>query len=83
MSSKDKKDLNQLIEPNTLMFVAIHEMSHLASKTIGHNDEFWTNFKFLLTEAVSIQIYTPIDYKKDNKEYCGMQIKDNPFFDSF
>lgn len=83
LSSKDKKDLNQLIEPNTLMFVAIHEMSHLASKTIGHNDEFWTNFKFLLTEAVSIQIYTPIDYKKDNKEYCGMQIKDNPFFDSF
>lgn len=83
LSSKDKKDLNQLIDPNTLMFVAIHEMAHLASKSIGHNDEFWTNFKFLLKEAVSIQIYTPIDYKKDNEEYCGMQIKDNPFFDSF
>ena len=30
--------------------------------------EFWTNFKFLLQQANEIQIYTPIDYKKNNQE---------------
>ena len=39
------------------MFVAIHELAHIASETIGHNDEFWNNFKFLLDNAVEIKIY--------------------------
>ena len=80
LSSENKKDLDNLIDENTLMFVAIHEMSHVATKSIGHTQEFWTNFKFLLQQANEIHIYTPIDYKKNNQEYCGMDIKDNPFF---
>ena len=80
LSSENKKDLNNLIDENTLMFVAIHEMSHVATKSIGHTEEFWTNFKFLLQQANEIHIYTPVDYKKINQEYCGMNIKDNPFF---
>ena len=55
-------------------------MSHVATKSIGHTEEFWSNFKFLLQQANEIQIYTPVDYKKTNQEYCGMNIKDNPFF---
>ena len=34
-----------------MTFVGIHELGHVMSKTIGHNDEFWSNFKFLLKEA--------------------------------
>ena len=82
LSSKDKNDLNHLIDENTLTFVALHELSHLASKSIGHNDEFWGNFKFILQEANKIHIYTPVDYSKQNKEYCGMNINDNPFFEN-
>ena len=78
--NKKKDDDKNLIDINTLMFVAIHEMAHVASVSIGHNDEFWTNFKFLLGEAKNAGIYTPIDYKKENKEYCGMTITDNPYF---
>ena len=63
------------------MFVALHELSHIASKSIGHTDEFWNNFKFLIEEASSINIYDPVDYKKDPKQYCGMTITDNPYFD--
>ena len=81
LSSESKKDNNNLIDENTLMFVALHELSHLATKSIGHNDEFWTNFKFILEEAEKINIYNPEDYKKKNKEYCGMTIKDNPYYD--
>lgn len=82
LSSKSKTDTKNMIDENTLTFVALHELSHLATKSIGHNDEFWNNFKFLIAQATAIQIYTPIDYKKQKQEYCGMQIKDNPYFDS-
>ena len=78
---KNKNGKGGLIDLNTLMFVAIHELAHVASESIGHTDEFWRNFKFLLQEAEKINIYVPEDYKKEPKEYCGMDITDNPYFD--
>jgi predicted metal-dependent hydrolase len=78
--NKQKKDNDNLIDENTLMFVALHEMAHVASKSIGHNEEFWDNFTFLIGEAEEIQIYTPIDYSKKNADYCGMTITNSPYF---
>ena len=75
------KNGDTLIDPNTLLFVAIHELSHIMTKSIGHKQEFWQNFKFMLENAKASNIYQPIDYKKTPKEYCGMTINDNPFFD--
>lgn len=72
---------NKLIDENTLTFVAIHEVAHTMTKSIGHKEEFWRNFKFLLTNAVAMGIYTPIDYKNKPQKYCGMDINDNPFYD--
>jgi hypothetical protein len=77
-----KKNEKELIDMNTLTFVAIHELSHVMTKSIGHKQEFWENFKFLLENAKEINIYNPVDYKKSPQEYCGMQITDNPFYDS-
>jgi len=71
----------KLIDENTLTFVGIHEISHIMTKSIGHKQEFWRNFKFLLQNAKQIGIYQPIDYKKKPKEYCGMDITDNPYYD--
>ena len=76
----EEKDNNKLIDENTLTFVAIHELSHITSKSIGHNNEFWDNFSFLLKHAVDIGIYQPIDYKKQPRKYCGMKISDNPYY---
>ena len=76
-----EKNGNQLIDANTLTFVALHELSHIATKSIGHKEEFWTNFKFLLEEASKIGIYEPIDYKKKPTRYCGTTINDNPYYD--
>ena len=78
--NKEKKDNDNLIDENTLMFVALHEMAHVASKTIGHNTEFCNNFEFLIKEGEEIQIYKPIDYSKQNAEYCGMTITSSPYF---
>jgi len=75
------KNGSALIDLNTLTFVAIHELSHLMTTSIGHKQDFWQNFKFLLENATKIKIYSPVDYKKENKSYCGMEITDNPLFD--
>jgi hypothetical protein len=76
----EKNNNGKLIDLNTLTFVAIHELSHVATKSVGHTPEFWANFKFLLQEAEKINIYKPVDYSKNPKKYCGMEINDNPYF---
>jgi hypothetical protein len=76
-----KKNTSELIDLNTLMFVAIHELSHIMTESVGHEPEFWANFKILLENAKEANIYDPQDYKKDPENYCGMQITDNPYFD--
>ena len=76
-----RKQNNDLIDIETLTFVGIHELAHVASVSVGHNREFWDNFKFLLEQAKSANIYNPVDYKKSPKEYCGMTISDNPYYD--
>ena len=68
------------IDENTLTFVALHELSHIATKSIGHTEEFWNNFKFLIQEAEAIGIYNVVDYKKTPQNYCGTEIKRNPYF---
>jgi hypothetical protein len=62
--NKDKENNDQLIDINTLTFVALHELSHIMTESIGHKQDFWQNFKFLLQNAKEASIYNPIDYKK-------------------
>ena len=79
--NKKKGDDDNLIDANTLMFVATHEIAHVMTKSVGHTEEFWNNFKFLLENAVELKLYTPVDYKKEPEGYCGMNITDNPYYD--
>ena len=77
----EKNSKGRLIDINTLTYVALHELSHVGTESIGHNEDFWQNFKFLLIEAKKIGIYTPIDYKNEPARYCGTNITDNPYYD--
>ena len=56
-----------------LLFVIIHELGHIASKSFGHNDEFNRNFKWLLDEAQNVG-YTAIDYSVNPVKYCGLML---------
>jgi hypothetical protein len=76
-----EKNGSQLIDINTLTFVAIHELSHIMTESEGHKQEFWQNFKFLLEQAKEANIYNPVDYKNNPEAYCGMNITDNPYYD--
>jgi hypothetical protein len=75
------KDGDKLIDIQTLTFVALHELSHIMTKSVGHKQEFWQNFKFMLQNAKAAGIYDPVDYKKTPENYCGMKINDNPYYD--
>jgi len=75
------KNGSKLIDLNTLTFVALHELSHIMTSSIGHKQDFWENFKFLLENAKKAGIYNPEDYKKNPQDYCGEKIDDNPYFD--
>jgi hypothetical protein len=69
-----------LIDKNTLTFVSIHELAHTMSESVGHKEEFWKNFKFLLENAVRIHIYKAVDYSKKPISYCGMMIDESPLY---
>ena len=75
------KEGDRLIDINTLTFVALHELTHIMTVSIGHKQEFWNNFKYLLQNAKKSGIYYPVDYNKDPQQYCGMTINYNPYFD--
>ena len=73
LRTKDK-----LVDINTMMFVVLHELSHIVTVSIGHTEEFWENFKWILEESINIGIYVKQDFAKENVEYCGMTITDTP-----
>ena len=77
-----KENNETLIDIDTLSFVAIHELAHVMTLSIGHKQEFWDNFKFLLENAKEAGIHNPRNYKEDPAEYCGMKITDNPYYDA-
>ena len=79
--NKVKKSNETLIDEHTLTFVAIHELSHVMTKSIGHKQEFWDNFKFLLENAKEAKIHDPIDYSKQPTEYCSLTISDSPYYE--
>jgi predicted metal-dependent hydrolase len=77
-----RDDTENLVDENTLMFVSIHEIAHIMTKSVGHKQEFWKNFKFLLKHAISIGLYKHEDYNNNPKKYCGIMITDTPLNDN-
>lgn len=77
---RQRDETNTLVDQNTMMFVAIHELSHLATKSIGHTEEFWENMKFIEESIISspLKLYEYKPYHTDPQEYCGTTITSNP-----
>lgn len=72
------RNKDKLMDINTMMFVVLHELAHIATESIGHTPEFWDNFKWILEESINIGIYQKKDYNKESVEYCGMTISTTP-----
>jgi hypothetical protein len=78
LRSRDKQ--NKLMDVNTMMFVALHELAHICTESIGHDETFWENFKWLLENAVQTGLYKKQDFQQKPVEYCGIQITDSPLY---
>ena len=75
---RSKNNEENLIDINTLMFVAIHELAHIMTKSIGHTSEFWGNMKRLLKAGIRQKLYVRQDFKSNPVPYCGTTITDSP-----
>lgn len=69
-----EKDTNKFSDENAVMYVVIHELTHMAITEIGHTPLFWDKFKWFLNEAVEIGIYNKVDYSKNPVNYCGIKL---------
>ena len=73
-----EKETEKFIDHNTIIFVSIHELSHIMSESTGHTPEFWDNMKFLLENAIEIGVYNYVDYSNNPIIYCGQEINSTP-----
>jgi hypothetical protein len=84
--SVDKSDVSMCVRRsdgtvenyNDLMFVLLHELSHIANETYGHDDRFWKTFKFVLEVADKTGVYAFQDYGRDSVTVCGKVISTTP-----
>ena len=61
---------------NTVMYVVLHEFSHVACPEIGHTPLFVEIFASLLKEAIKFGVYDDKNYKASPVEYCGITINE-------
>lgn len=66
-----------------LLFVALHELAHIATISEGHTEEFNENFKWLIERAVDYGIYTPENFRANPQKYCGIDVTDTPLDDKY
>jgi hypothetical protein len=64
-----------------LQFVVLHELAHMATYGYGHETDFWMHFKFLMREAESAGLYTPINYSETPINYCSLNVTYSPYHD--
>ena len=67
---------------DTLTFVTLHEMAHIAIEDVDHPKRFWSAFRFLLEEAEEGGVYRSPDFAAAPRYYCGVTIDYNPRYDS-
>ena len=80
MCLRQRNTKEELVSENTLLFVALHEMAHMGTSTIGHTPDFWNNFAWLLKQAEELGIYEYTDFAAHPVEYCGVHITDSPTY---
>jgi len=62
MRSRKNNSNDRRHDINLMMYVALHEISHIACPEYGHTELFKEIFSFITKSAIDIGIYTPIDF---------------------
>lgn len=69
---------NNLHDVNLLMYVVLHEISHVACPVYdNHGPLFREIFAFITKTAIHLGLYKKIDFVNHNEDYCGLLITDS------
>jgi len=75
---RTRKLPNDLHDINLMMYVVLHEISHVACPIYdNHGPLFKEIFTFITNSAINIGIYKKIDFKNTPANYCGLMITDS------
>jgi len=74
---RTKRTGNKLHDLNLVMYVVLHEISHVACPEYGHGPLFKKIFAFLTQRAIDMGIYKKINFVEKPEEYCGMTINES------
>lgn len=75
----DKRDLslclrnkssNELYADSLVTYVFLHELGHIMSPTIGHDETFVKCFQIVLRMAVFLHLYVQVDWSRNPIHYC-------------
>ena len=64
---------------NRVYFVAMHELAHIITKSIGHTEEYWTNYRLVLKTAIDNGLYEYKNYFEEPVEFCNKKITSTPY----
>jgi len=67
----------ELYDINLIMYVVLHEISHIMCPEYGHGNLFKKIFNYITQEAIKCGIYQDLDFEHNPREYCGLTIKSN------
>jgi hypothetical protein len=71
------KYTGSLHDINLLMYVVLHELSHVGCPEYGHGDLFKKIFAFFANCGTKCGIYRRIDFNNNSEEYCGLTISES------
>lgn len=72
LRSKKSKDI--IHDTNLIMYVALHEIAHIACPEYGHTELFKKIFAFFVQTSIDLGLYNKIDFNNNPTEYCGLTI---------
>lgn len=68
---------NSFHDLNLLMYVVLHELSHVGCPEYGHGPLFKKVFAFFAECGVKCDVYKKIDFGEKPEEYCGLIISES------
>ena len=74
LKSRGSRGWGDYHDINLIMYVVLHEISHIACPEDGHTRLFAKIFNYIAQKGVEYGVYEKIDFASNPKVYCGMEL---------
>jgi hypothetical protein len=80
MCMRERNIQKKIHDLEILKFVFLHEVAHICTESYEHTEDFWENFRWLLTIVYKNKLMQPLNFGKNPVSFCGILIDNNPYF---